>query len=98
VYDFLRAQNDGQFLRLLGKRKHIREGPFPLEGDLVEEAKCRNSDVYRTGSKLLLIRQIDLICANVLGSQRIRRLAEVASERVNDFGTPCVMRLASKEV
>jgi hypothetical protein len=46
VYDFLRAQNDGQFLRLLGKRKHIREGPFPLEGDLVEEAKCRNGDVY----------------------------------------------------
>jgi hypothetical protein len=22
------------------------EGPFPLEGDLVEEAKCRNGDVY----------------------------------------------------
>ena len=31
MYDFLRAQNDGQFLRLLGKRKHIRKGPFPLE-------------------------------------------------------------------
>ena len=46
MYDFLRAQNDGQFLRLLGKRKHIRKGPFPLEGDLVEEAKCRNGDVY----------------------------------------------------
>jgi hypothetical protein len=46
MYDFLRAQNDGQFLRLLGKRKHIRKGPFPLEGNLVEEAKCRNGDMY----------------------------------------------------
>src|SRR5271166_1201338 len=46
MYDFLRTQNDRQFLRLPGKRKHIRERPFPLEGDLVEEAQCRNGDVY----------------------------------------------------
>jgi len=46
MYDFLRAQNDGQFLRLHGKRKYIREGPFPLEGDLVEEVKCCDGEVY----------------------------------------------------
>jgi hypothetical protein len=46
MYDFLRAQNDGQFLRLSGKGKHICKGPFLLESDLVEEAKRRDSDVY----------------------------------------------------
>ena len=44
--DFLRAQNDGQFLRLLGKRKYIGKGPFPLKCDLVEETKCSNGEMY----------------------------------------------------
>src|SRR5665811_1064764 len=46
AYDFLRAQNDRQFLRLPGKGKHVRERPFPLECDLVKESKCPNGDMY----------------------------------------------------
>src|ERR1700693_5677339 len=45
MHDLLRAQNDGQFLRLPGKGKHARERPFPLECDLVEESKCPDGDM-----------------------------------------------------
>src|SRR6478736_1182415 len=51
---------------------------------------CGPAVATSAGSKLLLIRQIDLICANVLGSQRIRRLAEVACEQRNLLEIGCL--------
>src|SRR5260370_7839905 len=56
MYDFLPAQNDGQFLRFLGKRKHIRKGPVPPEGDLVEEPKSRTTDTTSPATPPPLVR------------------------------------------
>jgi hypothetical protein len=39
-----------------------------------------------------------LVCITPARAQAPEGSAIAAAERVNDFGTPCVMRLASKEL
>src|SRR5229473_2016116 len=72
----------GSFCGFL-KGDNLSKGPIPFESDLVKEAKRGNGGVYRVGGQLPLVCQINLVSADVLGPQRIRRLAEVACEQRN---------------
>src|SRR6516225_10748243 len=78
--DFLGAENNREFLRLLRSWNDRCERPVPFEGDFVQETKCRNSGENRTGSQLLFGRQIDLVGTNLFRSQQFRGLAEMARE------------------
>lgn len=51
--DFLGAENDRQFLGLLGSGNDLFEGPLFLEGDLVQEAKGGDGEADRMGGGLL---------------------------------------------
>lgn len=43
--DFLKAEDDGQLLLLLGKRENVFEGPVLSERHPIEEAKRRDDRV-----------------------------------------------------
>jgi hypothetical protein len=58
--DLLRAQYDGQPLRLAAGRYDVIEVPSPLESDLVQEAEGGDGDPDRTGRKLPIPAQVQL--------------------------------------
>jgi len=68
VKDFLGAQDDWQFLRLLGSGNHLVQRPIPFEGDLVQETEGRHRHNNGVGGQFLFVRQIDLVGADLLGS------------------------------
>ena len=51
--DFLRAEDDGQLLRLLRRRDDLLEGPLLLERHLVEEAQRGDGDEIEAGASFL---------------------------------------------
>ena len=50
VEDLLRAQDNGQCLRLLGRRDNVLEGPVLLERDLVEEPRAATARRIELGA------------------------------------------------
>src|SRR5712664_654766 len=68
--NFFRAQDHGQFLRLLRSGNHLFQGPIPFERDLIQKTECRNRDENGTGGQFLFVRQIDMIGADLLWSQQ----------------------------
>jgi hypothetical protein len=79
--NFLRAQNDGQCLRLLRRWDDIPENPIPAERNLIEETQCCNRDEDRTGCQFLLVGQVNLVVADMLGAQLFRGFFEMACEQ-----------------
>ena len=55
--DLLRAQYDGQPLRLAAGGYDVVEVPSPLESDLVQEEEGGDGDPDRTGRKLSILAQ-----------------------------------------
>src|SRR5215472_18102896 len=80
VKNLLGAQDDWQFLRLLGSGNHLVQRPIPFESDLVQETEGRHRHNDGVGGQFLFVRQIDLVGADLLGSQQFRRLVEVSRE------------------
>ena len=66
---------------VLRRRDDVLEGPLLLEGDLVEEAQCRDCDEDGAGRQLFLVGQINLVGADVLRTQLFWRFVEVAREQ-----------------
>ena len=64
------AQDDRKLLRLVAGGDDLVEVPSSFEGDIVEEAYCSDRDQYRTGRKLLLLGQVELIDLNSAGPSR----------------------------
>ena len=73
------AQDHRKFLFLLGKGD-VLDGPVFVQADPVEEAQSANRLVEDRPGSLLGFHQKDLILANLLGSQQMRGLAEMARE------------------
>ena len=72
VKDLLRAKDDGQPLRLLWGGNHLIHRPTPFESDLVQETERRHRHNNGVGVQFLFVRQIDLVGADLLGSQQFR--------------------------
>ena len=72
MQDFFRTQDNGQLLRLLGRRDDVFETPIPMKCDLVEKAQGGYGDEDGTGSQLLFVGQVDLVRANLLRAQYFR--------------------------
>jgi len=64
--NLLWAENNGEFLWLLGGWDDRIEGPVFFQGDLIEKAQGRNSDKDRTGRQLSFVGQVDLIGTDIL--------------------------------
>jgi len=62
--DLFRAENHGQPGFRLGSRDQI-EGPIPLQSDLVEEPRGAHRYGPGAGSGMSLLRQVDLVGANL---------------------------------
>src|SRR6516165_9370220 len=69
VQHLLGAENDGQCLWCLWARNDLVEIPIEAERDAVEESKRRDGHVHRTWRQLLLVRQIDLVGADILRTE-----------------------------
>ena len=78
----------------LGIGNGLLDVPTPLEGDLVEEAQGRDRDRDRAGRHLLGVGEEQLVVADLLGSQRRWRLAEMAGEQRHllEVGVLCARR------
>ena len=70
--DLLGAENDGQLVRLAGQGEDLWQGPLLVEGDLVEEAQGSYRQQNGTGGQLLFVGQVELVGANLLGTQQCR--------------------------
>ena len=79
--NLLRAQNDGQCLWFFRRRNDITENPVPAERNFIEETQCCNRDEDRTGRQLLLVGQVNLVVADMLGTQQFRGFFEMACEQ-----------------
>ena len=79
--NLLRAQNDGQCLRFFRRRDDIPENPVSVERNFIEETQCCNRDEDRTGRQLLLVGQVNLVVADLLGTQLFRGFFEMACEQ-----------------
>ena len=77
---FLRAEHDRQGLRLLRCGDHVVEGPPLLKRDPIEEAERRHGDEQRARCQAAFGGQVDLVGADLLGTEAIRGTVEVARE------------------
>ena len=77
---FLGTENDRQFVRGCGGRDDVFEVPPAAEGDLVEEPQSGYSDGDGAGGQLFFLGEMELVSPNLLFSQNIGWLAEIASE------------------
>ena len=77
---FLRAEHDRQRLRLLRRGDHVVEGPPLLKRDPIEEAQRRHGDEQRARCESAFGGQVDLIGADLLGTEALRGPVEVAGE------------------
>ena len=78
-----RAEHDGQRARPFRLGDHLVEGPALLERDAIEEPERRHGDDQRARRETAFARQVDLVGANLLGTQMRRRAAEMAGEPRN---------------
>jgi len=83
VQHLLGAENDGQCLWRLWARNDLVEIPIEAERDAVEESKRRDGHVHRTWRQLLLVRQIDLVGADILWTEQSGRFSEMPGELRN---------------
>jgi hypothetical protein len=67
--DLFRAENDGQFLGLLGGGNDVFHAPILVQGDFVEEAQGGHCDEDGAGSQLLSIGQVHLVGTNLFRTQ-----------------------------
>jgi hypothetical protein len=81
--DLKRTENNRQFLRLFRAGDDLVKIPRPLERDSIEKAQCRYGQLDRAGGQPLFVRQIELIGADVLRSEKGWRLVEVPGEQRN---------------
>ena len=77
---FFRAEHDRQGPRLLRRGDHVVEGPPLLERDPIEEAERRHGDDQRARRETAFGGQVDLVGADVLGTETSRGTVEVTSE------------------
>jgi len=80
VHGFPGAGYDGQLAGLPRGGQDFRDVPVLAEGDAVEEAQGRDGDADRAGRELPGAGQEQLVVADLLGAEPLRRLAEVAGE------------------
>ena len=78
--DFLRAEHDRQRLRRLRRGEHVVEGPPLLKRDPIEEAERRHGDEQRARCQAAFGGQVDLVGADLLGTEPLGGPVEVAGE------------------
>src|SRR5207247_8161041 len=76
--DLVATEDDGERLGLLGVRD-IVDHPWAAEGGLVEKAEGTHG-LDKDALRGLLVEEVELVGADVLGSQAIRRGAKVLGE------------------
>jgi hypothetical protein len=81
VENFLRTEDHGKFLRLLGRRDHLLERPLSFERNFIEEAEGGDGRTNRNGRQLPFVGEIDLIPADLFRSQFLGGLVEVARKQ-----------------
>jgi hypothetical protein len=81
--NFLRTEDHGKFLRLLGRRDHLLERPLSFERNFIEEAEGGDGRTNRNARELPFVREIDLITADLFRSQFLGGLVEVARKQRN---------------
>ena len=80
MQNLLPAENHWQPVRLSGGRDGVFQVPVSFKGNLVEKAEGSDRDDDRARGQLLLVRQIELVGANLRLTQQLRRLAEISCE------------------
>ena len=81
VQYLLRAENDGQCLWRFWARNDLVEIPIEAERDAVEKSKRCDGHVHRSWRQLLLVRQIDLVGADILRASKAGDLAKCRANR-----------------
>jgi hypothetical protein len=77
--DFVLAHDDGKpFRRTAGG--NILDSPWPLEGDGVEKPKGGNRDNNRAAREASLLRQVDQILADLIGSEMLGGFAKMTGK------------------
>src|SRR5215467_4948831 len=82
LQDFLRAQDSRQSMILFGSGNELH-GPIALQSDAVEEPQRADRHDSRSHRCLPLVCQVDLVCANLFGTQLVRRFAEMSGEETD---------------
>src|SRR5208282_2282625 len=83
LHHLVGAENDRQGPGRLGAGNDLAEIPRPLQSNSIQKSKCRNGDLDRARLQLLLVRQVDLVAADLLGPQNSRRPVEIPGELGN---------------
>jgi len=78
------TQRDGEFPFRLGAGNVI-DGPVLVKGRPIEKTNCADRLVQVTPRQALLIHQVKLVGTDLLGTEQLRRLAEVLGE-LRDLG------------
>src|SRR6059036_3479681 len=81
LQDFFGAENDGQLLRLLGRRDNFFECPVLVQSYFIQKTKRSHSGQYGTGRQLLFVSQIQLVSPDILRRYDFRRLTEMTCEK-----------------
>jgi len=92
--DFLRARDNGEFLRLPAGWDVVFDNPRLFEGDGIDKPECRHGDRNRTGRQSSLLDQVNLPRPDLVLAQQFGRPAEMAGEPGNllDVSSLCVRR------
>ena len=94
LQDFLRAQDSRQSMILFGSGNELH-GPIALQSDAVEEPQRADRHDSRSHRCLPLVCQVDLVCANLFGTQLVRRFAEMSGEET-DLVQIALLRIGRK--
>src|ERR1700722_12736534 len=92
--DFLRARDNGEFLRLPAGWDVVFDNPRLFEGDGIDKPECGHGDRNRTGRQSSLLDQVNLPRPDLVLAQQFGRPAEMAGEPGNllDVSPLCVRR------
>src|SRR5450631_1976064 len=92
--DFLRARDNGEFLRLPAGWDVVFDNPRLFEGDGIDKPECSHGDRNRTGRQSSLLDQVNLPRPDLVLAQQFGRPAEMAGEPGNllDVSSLCVRR------
>ena len=82
--DFLRTEHDGERLHPFRDRQHLCRIPRAAERDVVQEAQSTDGDDDRPGGQPALVGQVQLVGADLLGAEAIRRLVERYNLKLED--------------
>src|SRR3984957_18510092 len=81
--DFLRARDNGEFLRLPAGWDVVFDNPRPFEGDGIDKPECGHGDRNRTGRQSPFFNQVNLPSPDLLLAQLFWRQVEMAGEPGN---------------